>query len=101
VAKVCPNLVARDSKGQIFTVRYEQVNAMLLNEFLKEHQKVETQQKEIAGLQEAVAEQKKMNVALAAGLDAMRQQVARVVRQTGGTATPVANGLDESRPVAQ
>jgi hypothetical protein len=41
VAKVDPNLVARDEKGQIYSVRYEAVNAMLLNEFLKEHAKVE------------------------------------------------------------
>ena len=38
VAKVDPDLVARDDKGQIYSVRYEAVNAMLLNEFLKEHQ---------------------------------------------------------------
>ena len=41
VAKVSPDLVARDAKGEIYTVRYEAVNAMLLNEFLKEHRKVE------------------------------------------------------------
>ena len=40
VAKVDPDLVARDAQGKIYTVRYEQVNAMLLNEFLKEHQRV-------------------------------------------------------------
>jgi hypothetical protein len=43
VAKVDPDLVARDDSGQPYTVRYEAVNAMLLNEFLKEHRKVETQ----------------------------------------------------------
>jgi hypothetical protein len=41
VEKVDPDLVVRDEKGQIFTVRYEAVNAMLLNEFLKEHQRVQ------------------------------------------------------------
>jgi hypothetical protein len=41
VAKVNPNLVVRDRNGDIKTVRYEAVNAMLLNEFLKEHKKVE------------------------------------------------------------
>jgi hypothetical protein len=40
VEKVNPNLVARDEEGKVYTVRYEAVNAMLLNEFLKEHQKV-------------------------------------------------------------
>ena len=41
VAKVNPDLVARDDSGEIYSVRYEAVNAMLLNEFLKEHQKLE------------------------------------------------------------
>ena len=39
VAKVNPDLVVRDEKGEIYTVRYEAVNAMLLNEFLKEHRR--------------------------------------------------------------
>jgi predicted ribosome quality control (RQC) complex YloA/Tae2 family protein len=41
VAKVNSDLVVRDKNGQIYTVRYEAVNAMLLNEFLKEHRKVQ------------------------------------------------------------
>ena len=41
VEKVNPDLVARDDQGNPYTVRYEAVNAMLLNEFLKEHRKVE------------------------------------------------------------
>src|SRR5207249_1179045 len=44
VAEVNPDLIMRDDKGEIYTVRYEAVNAMLLNEFLKEHQKVEAQE---------------------------------------------------------
>src|SRR4029077_5058141 len=44
VEKVNPDLVARDAEGKVFTVRYEAVNAMLLNEFLKEHRKVEQQE---------------------------------------------------------
>jgi hypothetical protein len=43
VAKVNPDLVARDDQGKIYTVRYDAVNAMLLNEFLKEHRKVQEQ----------------------------------------------------------
>src|SRR5439155_8583929 len=43
VEKVNPALVARDAEGKVFTVRYEAVNAMLLNEFLKEHRKNEEQ----------------------------------------------------------
>ena len=41
VAEVNPDLVVRDENGEIYTVRYEAVNAMLLNEFLKEHRKVQ------------------------------------------------------------
>jgi hypothetical protein len=55
VAKVNPSLVTRDAKGEVYTVRYDAVNAMLLNEFLKEHQKVQQLEKQIekltAGLQ--------------------------------------------------
>jgi hypothetical protein len=52
VAKVNPDLVARDEQGKPYTVRYEAVNAMLLNEFLKEHRKVEQQEAIIAQLKE-------------------------------------------------
>jgi len=45
VEKVNPDLVARDDHGKPYTVRYEAVNAMLLNEFLKEHRRVETLEK--------------------------------------------------------
>jgi trimeric autotransporter adhesin len=50
VAEVNPDLVVRDRNGEIYTVRYDAVNAMLLNEFLKEHKKVEEQQAMIAEL---------------------------------------------------
>ena len=50
-------LVARDAAGKPFTVRYDEVNAMLLNEFLKEHRKVEAQGQEIAELKAALREQ--------------------------------------------
>jgi Chaperone of endosialidase len=50
VAKVNPDLIVRDRKGEIYSVRYDQVNAMLLNEFLKEHRKVEQLEKRVAAL---------------------------------------------------
>jgi len=50
VAAVDPNLVAYDKDGQIETVRYTAVNAMLLNEFLKEHQTVQELKKQVAEL---------------------------------------------------
>jgi trimeric autotransporter adhesin len=54
VAKVNPDLVVHDPEGKPYTVRYEQVNAMLLNEFLKEHRKNEEQEAVIAGLQKQI-----------------------------------------------
>jgi trimeric autotransporter adhesin len=50
VEKVSPDLVVRDKDGKPYSVRYDQVNAMLLNEFIKEHKKVEEQQGTIADL---------------------------------------------------
>jgi hypothetical protein len=54
VAKVDPELVTRDDQGKPYTVRYEAVNAMLLNEFLKEHRKVETQDRKVRELETTV-----------------------------------------------
>jgi len=60
VAEISPALITRDEKGNPQSVRYEAINAMLLNEFLKEHRKVELMQKQIdaltAGLQKVRAE---------------------------------------------
>jgi hypothetical protein len=58
VEKVDPDLVARDEQGKPYTVRYEAVNAMLLNEFLKEHRTVQQQQEEIAALKAELKEQR-------------------------------------------
>jgi len=58
VEKVNPDLVARDAEGKVFTVRYDAVNAMLLNEFLKEHRTVQEQQKEIDNLKAELKEQR-------------------------------------------
>jgi hypothetical protein len=55
VEKVNPALVVRDKENKPYSVRYEQVNAMLLNEFLKEHRKVEKQQAIIAELKSSLA----------------------------------------------
>jgi hypothetical protein len=55
VAKVNPDLVVRDRKGEIYSVRYDSVNAMLLNEFLKEHKTVQAQGATIAELKKEVA----------------------------------------------
>jgi hypothetical protein len=89
VAKVDPDLVARDAEGKPYTVRYEAVNAMLLNEFLKEHRKVEKQEASISELksllaqqqkdfQSAIAEQRRANEALTATLKAQAAQIQKV-----------------------
>jgi hypothetical protein len=73
------DLIVRDKTGKPETVRYEAVNAMLLNEFLKEHRKVEQLAKQVE--------------ALTAGLKKMAAQLA--------TASPSQDGLESSKPAAQ
>jgi hypothetical protein len=79
VEKVNPDLVARDAQGKPYTVRYEAVNAMLLNEFLKEHRKVEEQQATITELKKELqgktARQQKQIEALTAGLQKVSAQL--------------------------
>ncbi len=72
VAEVNPDLVMRDDTGEIYSVRYEQVNAMLLNEFLKEHQKVEDLRK---NFQATISRQQKQIEALTAGLQKVNAQL--------------------------
>jgi hypothetical protein len=55
VAEVDPDLVVRDKNGEVYTVRYDAVNAMLLNEFLKEHKTVQAQGATIAELKKEIA----------------------------------------------
>jgi hypothetical protein len=85
VEKVNPALVARDAEGKVFTVRYEAVNAMLLNEFLKEHRKNEQQEATISQLKTELAQQQKEIKALSAQIQKVSAQVATGrVRPTGG-----------------
>src|SRR5207247_7070410 len=97
VEKVNPDLVARDKEGKPYTVRYDAVNAMLLNEFLKEHKKVEEQQVTIADLKSTVAqqqqtfqsrlaEQDKQIEELASGLEKVSAQIEMGKRAQRGVA---------------
>ena len=90
VATVNPDLVARDEEGKIVTVRYQAVNAMLLNEFLKEHKKVEGQQATIAELKSTVAQQQKGMEVLTAQLKEQAAQIQKVSAQ-----------LEASKPAPQ
>ena len=82
VAKVNPDLVVRDRKGEIYSVRYEAVNAMLLNEFLKAHRKIQEQQATITQLRSTLAKQERTDAdqqqqieALTAGLQKVSSQL--------------------------
>ena len=68
VEKVNPALVARDDKGKVYTVRYDAVNAMLLNEFLKEHKAFVEEHRTVEELKKEVA-------ALTAGLQKVSAQL--------------------------
>ena len=75
VAKVDPDLVARDEHGKPYSVRYETVNAMLLNEFLKEHRKVEEQQSALTKQGAEIAELKAALARQAAQIQEVRAEV--------------------------
>jgi len=82
VEKVNPDLVVRDKEGKPYSVRYDQVNTMLLNEFLKEHRMVQEQKGTIAQLKSTVekqeatnAQQQKQIEALSAGLQKVSAQI--------------------------
>ncbi len=104
VATVNPDLVARDEEGKIVTVRYQAVNAMLLNEFLKEHRKVEEQdatitqlkssaskeEATVAQLKSTVAQQQKGIEAVTARLEEQASQIQKVSAQ-----------LEASKPAPQ
>jgi uncharacterized coiled-coil protein SlyX len=88
VAKICPDLVLRDGKGEIYSVRYEAVNAMLLNEFLKEHRaflkeqrKVDEQHATISQLKSTVSQQQKGMEALAASVKEQALKIQKVSTQ--------------------
>src|SRR6476661_3425973 len=86
VAQVSPELITRDEEGKPQTVRYEAVNAMLLNEFLKEHNKNEVQAKTIAELKSTIAQQQRAIEQLATQMQKVSAQV-----QLNGTSAIAAN----------
>ena len=94
VAEVDSQLVVHDKNGEVTAVHYEQINNMLLNEFLKEHRKVEQQQTTIRQLESTVAQQRKDFQAtvpqLAARLDEQVAQIQKVTAQ-----------LEASKPAPQ
>jgi trimeric autotransporter adhesin len=94
VEKVNPDLVVRDSDGKVNTVRYEAVNAMLLNEFLKEHRKVEEQSRKIQEQDATITQFKKEMQTIAARLkeqDSKIQKVSARLEMQKPSAQTVAN----------
>ena len=100
VEKVDPDLVARDDDGKPYTVRYEAVNAMLLNEFLKEHRRVETLEATVARQQSINAEQQKQIEALTASLKGQAAQIQKVRAQVAMTSLS-RGGLEASKSSPQ
>ncbi len=111
VAEVNPDLVVRDENGEIYTVRYEQINAMLLNEFLKEHREVERQQSKIENQEETIirlitssvkqettiAELKCIVAKQEKGMEAL----AAHAREQDATIQKVGAQVEESKPVTK
>ena len=79
VARVNPDLVIHDQQGKPFSVRYEEVNAMLLNEFIKAHRKVESLEKALAQQQEQI------------GVLTERLQQVSALAEVSATTRPVAS----------
>jgi hypothetical protein len=75
VEKVNPNLVARDADGKAYTVRYEAVNAMLLNEFLKEHKAFVAEQRKVQEQGATIARLEQQIEALTVGLQKVSAQL--------------------------
>jgi len=85
VEKINPALITRDPEGKPYTVRYEAINAMLLNEFLKEHRKVEQQEASITqqrqDFEAAIAQQQKEIKTLAVTVKEQASQIQKVSAQ--------------------
>jgi uncharacterized coiled-coil protein SlyX len=81
VAKMNPALVLPDKEGKPYTVRYEAVNAMLLNEFLKEHRTVQELKSKVAKQEDTIAQQQKGIEVLTASLKEQASQIQKVSAQ--------------------
>ena len=97
VQKVSPDLVERDREGKLYTVRYDAVNAMLLNEFLKEHRKVEEQQSKIQKQQGTISELKATVAQQQKGMEVLAAQL----KEQAAQIQKVSAELETSKPAAQ
>jgi hypothetical protein len=97
VAKVNPALIGVDKEGKPYCVAHDKVNAMLLNEFLKEHRKVEQQEATILQLKSAVAKQERANAEQQKEIKAL----AATVKEQASQIQKVSAQLEMSRPPQQ
>jgi hypothetical protein len=97
VEKVNPALVARDADGKVYTVRYEAVNAMLLNEFLKEHRTVEDQKATIAQIKSTVSKQEALIAQQQKGMDVFTA----ILKEQAAQIQKVSAQVELSKPAAR
>ena len=101
VEKVDPALVYRNAKGQVESVRYEMVNAMLLNEFLKEHRTVEKLKSNVAKQEATVAQQQKDFQATASRQQKEIEALTATVKEQAAQIQKASDQLELSRPAPQ
>jgi septal ring factor EnvC (AmiA/AmiB activator) len=101
VEKVNPDLVVREAEGKVYTVRYEAVNAMLLNEFLKEHSTVQELKSTLAKQQATIAQQRKDFEANAAQQQKEIQAVTASLKEQAAQLQKVSAQLEASKPAPQ
>ena len=101
VETVHPDLVLRDQEGRPYTVRYDQVNAMLLNEFLKDHRKVQQQEETITQLKSTVAQQKKAFETTAAQQEKEIKSLTASLKEQAAQIQKVSARLEAGKPALQ
>jgi hypothetical protein len=101
VEKVNPDLVARDSEGKVYTVRYEAVNAMLLNEFLKQHRTLQELKSIVAKQEATIAQQQKDSQSTAAQQQREIKALTASLKEQALQIQKVSAQLEVSKPTPQ
>jgi Chaperone of endosialidase len=101
IAEANPDLVVRDEKGEIYTVRYDAVNAMLLNEFLKEHRKVEEQIGKLENQARKIQEQEATITQLKKDFGATTAQLTARLDEQAAQIQRVTAQFEASKPAPQ
>jgi hypothetical protein len=101
VEKVNPDLVARDADGKPYTVRYEAVNAMLLNEFLKEHRTVQELKSTLAVQEATISQQKQEFQAIATQQQKQIEALTASLKEQASQIQKVSAELQLQKPPAQ